>query len=125
MGKPDYVDRKKLKEAIREDAINFLSCYNGDVLALVIAEIDEIPAAELHSIDREAWEAWEACEHCGENAELTKEAIMLPLVDSSLYLFKNETWNPIEINFCPWCGRPLTNAAWEMLKKRLEGNCND
>ena len=26
-----------------------------------------------------------------------------------------------KINFCPHCGRPLTEAAWEMLEKRLDG----
>ena len=24
------------------------------------------------------------------------------------------------LNYCPHCGRPLTDAAWEMLEKRME-----
>lgn len=29
-----------------------------------------------------------------------------------------------KINFCPECGRPLTDAAWEMLERRLAGREN-
>lgn len=31
-------------------------------------------------------------------------------------------WKHLEYSFCPHCGRPLTDAAWEMLQKRLEGH---
>lgn len=31
-------------------------------------------------------------------------------------------WRHLEYSFCPHCGRPLTDTAWEMLEKRLEGN---
>ena len=30
-------------------------------------------------------------------------------------------WEQIEYSFCPCCGRPLTDAAWEMLERRVEG----
>lgn len=30
-------------------------------------------------------------------------------------------WKHLEYSFCPCCGRPLTDAAWEILEKRLEG----
>ena len=52
----DYVDRKRLKEAIQEDAINCLSCYNGEVLDLVFMEIDEAPAADVRPVVRGRWE---------------------------------------------------------------------
>ena len=51
----DYVDRKRLKEAIREDALNCLSCYNGEVLNLVLTEIDEAPAADVRPVVRGRW----------------------------------------------------------------------
>ena len=51
----DYVDRKRLKEAIREDALNCLSCYNGEVLDLVLTEIDEAPAADVRPVVRGRW----------------------------------------------------------------------
>lgn len=28
-------------------------------------------------------------------------------------------WKQIEYSFCPCCGRPLTDAAWEMLERRI------
>lgn len=52
----DYVDRKRLKEAIQEDAINCLSCYNGEVLDLVLMDIDEVPAADVRPVVRGRWE---------------------------------------------------------------------
>lgn len=52
----DYVDRKRLKEAIREDALNCLSCYNGEVLNLVLTEIDEASAADVRPVVRGYWE---------------------------------------------------------------------
>ncbi|MCI7325961.1 hypothetical protein MR657_11175 [bacterium] len=71
--------------------------------------------------------AWEPCEFCG-YAEYPDKALQ----PKEGYLFyagfskqrgvdsfcEGETE---EINFCPICGRPLTDAAWEMLEKRLEG----
>lgn len=51
----DHVDRKRLKEAIREDALNCLSCYNGEVLDLVLMDIDEVPAADVRPVVRGRW----------------------------------------------------------------------
>ena len=43
----EYIDRNRLKEAIQEDALNSLSSYNGDLLNLILIEIDEAPAADV------------------------------------------------------------------------------
>lgn len=51
----DFVDRQKLKEAIQEDALNNLLCYNGEVLDLVLTEIDEIPAADVVPVVHGEW----------------------------------------------------------------------
>lgn len=51
----EYVDRNRLKEAIREDALNCLSCYNGEVLDLVLMDIDEVPAADVRPVVRGRW----------------------------------------------------------------------
>lgn len=109
-GKPDYVDRQKLKEAIREDAINFLSCYNGEVLNLVIAEIDEAPAAELPHIDREVW--------CAEWIDFRGK----PRCPECKSVFPE---NYFDWPFCPKCGKAMTDDAWKIIKKRLEGNGDD
>lgn len=81
-------------------------------------------AYEPPRLDRSAWEP---CEFCG-YAEYPDKA----LHPKEGYLFyagfskqrgvdsfcEGETE---EINFCPICCRPLTDAAWEMLEKRLKG----
>lgn len=71
-------------------------------------------------IDRSAWEP---CEHC----KLVKYPPDdygphdFPIVGRKIYHYDmyNE-WEGMKINFCPWCGRPLTDAAWEILEKRLK-----
>lgn len=67
--------------------------------------------------------AWELCEHC----KPSKDALTMwgphdfPIDGNSIYYYDTDDgWEGEEINFCPWCGRPLTDAAWEMLEKRLE-----
>lgn len=84
-------------------------------------------ADELPRIDRSAWEP---CEFCG-YAEYPDKA----LHPKEGYLFyagfskqrgvdsfcEGETE---EINFCPICCRPLTDAAWGMLERRLAGSEN-
>lgn len=68
-------------------------------------------------------EAWEPCEHC----KPTKTPLerwgkhMFPIDGNEIYYYDTEDgWEGDEINFCPWCGRPLTEEAWAMLEKRLE-----
>lgn len=56
--------------------------------------------------------AWEPCDFCG------KELDDYPyIVAHSDYDESNTCYTPA---FCPVCSRPLTDAAWEMLEKRLE-----
>ena len=50
-------------------------------------------AAELPILDRSAW-----------------EPCMLCVVGDCKHL---------KYSFCPYCGRPLTDAAWEMLERRI------
>lgn len=33
----------------------------------------------------------------------------------------HKDWGEYQYGFCPYCGRPLTDSAWEILEKRLEG----
>lgn len=56
-------------------------------------------AYEPPLLDRSAWEPCGACKSP---------------VDLSY-------WLGMGVVFCPHCGRPLNDAAWEMLEKRLEG----
>lgn len=88
----DYVDRKRLKEAIREDALNCLSCYNGEVLDLVLMDIDEVPAADVRPVVRGRWSekpyllgTTNVCSVCGENYGMPHG----------------------KYNFCPNCGADM------------------
>lgn len=60
-------------------------------------------------IDRSAWEP---CEFC--KIELNKYPYIMAC---DKYSESNTAYEP---EFCPGCGRPLTEEAWLMLEKRLE-----
>ena len=91
----DYVDRKRLKEAIQEDAINCLSCYNGEVINLVLTEIDEAPAADVRPVVRGRWENFRGKPRCSRCKAVWPE-------------------DYYDHNFCPNCGADMR-----------EGNSNE
>lgn len=68
--------------------------------------------------------AWEPCEHCkpSKNPLDRWGPHQFPIDGNEIYCYDTGYgWEGEEINFCPWCSRPLTDAAWDMLEKRLEG----
>lgn len=68
-------------------------------------------------------EKWEPCEHCkpSKNAPDRWGPHQFPIDDSAIYYYDvDDGWEGEEINFCPWCGRPLTDEAWAELEKRIE-----
>lgn len=74
-------------------------------------------ATDPTSLDRSAWKpcAWcagKACANCS-RAET-------PSCNTCKTCKEHNHWEP-DSKFCPDCGRPRTDAAWEMLEKRLEG----
>lgn len=78
-------------------------------------------------IDREAWEPCELCEDrqnpCTENNCYDKHGGNIDCSTTCKYRIK---WDFIVRNikfnkFCPNCGRPLTEEAWAMLEKKLNG----
>lgn len=76
-------------------------------------------AVEPPRLDRSAWEPCEFCEKAdfGEfGFEISKHYAKIVCALGAWRFPKNERFN-----FCPKCGRPLTDAAWEMMEKRLEG----
>lgn len=78
-------------------------------------------AVEPPRLDRSAWEP---CEHCkpSKNPLDRWGHHQFPIDGNEIYCYDTDDgWECEEINFCPWCGRPLTDAAWEMLGERLEG----
>lgn len=79
-------------------------------------------AAEPHRLDRSAWEP---CEHCkpSKNPLDRWGPHQFPIDGNEIYFYDTDDgWEGEEINFCPWCGRPLTDAAWEMLERRMHGD---
>lgn len=60
-------------------------------------------------IDREAWEKCGVCD-C--------EAITFEATDKGKYPYKGFCIGG-GAKFCPWCGRPRSDKAWEALEKRL------
>lgn len=78
--------------------------------------------------------AWKPCEMCGDKRaiklscnfsggaiiKVVGESLEVSGDDKAIPLFKKSYEPAFWIKFCPWCGRPLTDAAWNMLEKRLE-----
>lgn len=72
-------------------------------------------AAEPPRLDRSAWEPCRRCKTC----QSCKSSIC-GLDDKSSECYDCDNMGNYEpMGFCPWCGRPLTDAAWEMLERSL------
>lgn len=88
-------------------------------------------------IDQEAWEPCEVCngekilyQHTnttklfmntfGEAATLVTECMACP-PHANCCMREIPSNSAFKINFCPECGRPLTEEAWAMLEKKLNG----
>lgn len=92
-------------------------------------------AAEPTHLDRSAWEP---CEYCRERdrevyktqdypglcsfevAQDGPDEIVVNAYNHNTPLTEDICFS-FPVLFCPKCGRPLTDAAWDMLEKRLEG----
>ena len=65
---------------------------------------------------------WEPCEHC-ESSEYPPDYYgphNFPIVENEIYFYDTDDgWEGEEINYCPWCDRPLTEEAWEELERRV------
>lgn len=66
-------------------------------------------------IDREKWEPCKKCKSCASCTGSIINSDVLPCSQCEDYC------NYIPRKFCPSCGRPLTDEAWEELGKRLRG----
>lgn len=73
----------------------------------------EVYAVEPPRLDRSAWEP---CAKCCDEPDNETMRIYFPSNWDGGIGFEYE-----EALFCPRCGRPLTDAAWDMLEKRLDG----
>lgn len=75
----------------------------------------EVYAYQPAHIDREAWDECEYCDDCAScrNASLPE----WDHICSACVVGEQDSYEPM--NFCPECGRPLTEEGWAMLEKRL------
>lgn len=113
----------------REEAITLLK-YRRNIISSVDADwnANEIEAinfalSALRPVSRDRIEkVWSGCEYC------TGDVDDRPYLDSKrLYLDKNgiltdeiENIDILRLNFCPVCGKPLTDEAVQMVMERLE-----
>lgn len=76
-------------------------------------------ASEPPRLDRSAWEP---CEDCKEKrCETCHYDDTVPIIEPCDSCVDGSGWKPA-YKFCPTCGRPLTDAEWKTLEKRLEIN---
>lgn len=68
-------------------------------------------------IDRSKWEACRKCRSCW----TCKSAIEPVRAENSKCFLCEDSSNYEPLNFCPHCGRPLTEEAWAELERRLRG----
>lgn len=68
-------------------------------------------------IDREGWKPCEKCNKC-----ISCVHVLDSIEDVSSACYECEDYGNHEPqNYCPQCGRPLTNAAWAELEKKIRG----
>ena len=72
-------------------------------------------AVEPPRLDRSAWEP---CEQCRNGSTI----IDIPVCDQFGLIHNGKSNEQMhflfQFPFCPHCGRPLTDAAWDMLERR-------
>ena len=69
---------------------------------------DPLTLDELRELDRSLWEGCILCEGVtGWTQDLDEEH------------------HEVEVSFCPQCGRPITEEAWEELERRINGGTTD
>lgn len=134
-GKPVYYKTAKMWFIVSLNHPEFGDCVinvSGQYIPLEkAARQNRFYAAEPHHLNRSAWKP---CEMCGDKRaiklscnfsggaiiKVVGESLEVSGDDKAIPLFKKSYEPAFWIKFCPWCGRPLTDAAWNMLEKRLE-----
>lgn len=99
---------------------NIINNVDIDWCANEIAAIDVVLAA-LRPVSREQVEkVWRGCSWCNNEGKKPEnwECSLLDDDGFSVTVGSEAVWTNAE--FCPVCGRPLTDAAVEMVMERLE-----
>lgn len=121
----------------REEAIKHFEPYIGnecytdyhqEACGMAISAL----RAQQAPLDRSRWEGCDYCTHNKDNVELC------PMLshdesdcDRGMYIHRgclvsnSGEFQYVKIDFCPMCGRPLTEAAWAELERRINGGTTD
>ena len=65
---------------------------------------------------------WKGCEHCHDEPfyKWRPGAHEFRIDGAEIYYYDTDDgWEGEEINFCPWCGRPLRDQYMQLLMERL------
>ena len=119
----------------REEAIEFLSWYiDNDCFTDKCQEAHRMALAALRPVSRDqVEEVYPACDVCGGGKEIRSDNFCgmarLRIVGDSIHLrgdekkikFFGHIYAPsFSVRFCPFCGRPLTDEAVQMVMERME-----
>lgn len=119
----EIIDPKTMDEALAE-----YDCKTR-MLAKRKATILAVSALRAHQtkLDRSRWKG---CEHCdiewepkefwNDDYEYSSHEFRID-DDSILYHDSKFGWEGVKIKFCPFCGCPLTEEAWEVLERKIGG----
>lgn len=80
-------------------------------------------ATDPTRLDRSAWEPCDDCKEISywdEKCDNCKYDDFFAHQEPCASCESKSKWEPC-YSFCPTCGRPLTDAAWEMLERRVAG----
>lgn len=101
----DYIERKRLKEAISEDC-QHLSCFDESFFDMVMINVDNIAAADVRPVVHAQWKD-------GLEIKVFKEE-KIPTVQcpKCLLYFGDLLNNHREIyRFCPYCGAQMDGGT--------------
>lgn len=111
------------------DALERLQAENEKLKAQVPRwiPVEERPPEEIGNyayppahIDREAWKP---CEHCKPKCRICANCSILGKCGEPQVCVDCKDYSNFysDYNYCDYCGRPMTEEAWEELEKRVRG----
>ena len=103
----------------REEAIEFLSWYiDNDCFTDKCQEAHRMALSALRPVSREQVEkVWSPCNFCAGAKYITGGVTAVCPVSET---HQQETLAEGDFDFCPVCGRPLTDEAVQMVMERME-----